>query len=136
MEHDAGIDVALEQSSVCVVDGTGRIVREAKIASEPEAMIAWFAGLGFCLAPVGLEAGPLSQWLHAGLSPSDPIRWRPPYPTGADPGPKRDPGDRIEAPTRGLTTDGPLQNSNSRVGWHRAGSLPCRAHREKIALVH
>jgi transposase len=67
MEHYAGIDVALEQSSVCVVDGTGRIVREAKIASEPEAMIAWFAGLGFCLARVGLEAGPLSQWLHAGL---------------------------------------------------------------------
>jgi transposase len=67
MEHYAGIDVSLEQSSVCIVDGTGRIVREAKIASEPEALIAWFAGLGFCLARVGLEAGPLSQWLYAGL---------------------------------------------------------------------
>lgn len=67
MEHYAGIDVSLEQSSVCIVDGTGRNVREAKIASEPEALIAWFAGLGFCLARVGLEAGPLSQWLYAGL---------------------------------------------------------------------
>jgi transposase len=38
MEHYAGIDVSLEQSSVCVVDGTGRIVREAKVASEPEAL--------------------------------------------------------------------------------------------------
>jgi transposase len=50
-----------------VVDSGGRIVREAKVASEPEALIAWFAGLGFGLARVGLEAGPLSQWLDAGL---------------------------------------------------------------------
>ena len=46
MDHYAGIDVSLEQSSVCVVDATGRIVREAKMASEPEALIAWFRGLG------------------------------------------------------------------------------------------
>ena len=39
MEHDVGIDVSLEQSSVCVVDGTGRILRETKVASEPEALI-------------------------------------------------------------------------------------------------
>lgn len=67
MEHCAGIDVSLEQSSVCVVDATGRIVREVKLASEPEALIAWFAGLGFAVTRIGLEAGPLSQWLHAGL---------------------------------------------------------------------
>jgi Transposase IS116/IS110/IS902 family len=67
MEHDAGIDMWLEQSSVCVVDSGGRIVREAKVASEPEALIAWFAGFGFGFARVGLEAGPLSQWLYAGL---------------------------------------------------------------------
>ena len=45
MEHYAGIDVSLEQSSVCVVDGTGRIVREAKVASEPEVLI-WSGQLG------------------------------------------------------------------------------------------
>ena len=67
MEHYAGIDVSLEQSSVCVVDVTGRIVREAKVASEPAALIAWFDDLGVPLARVGLEAGPLSQWLHAAL---------------------------------------------------------------------
>jgi transposase len=67
MEHYAGIDVSLELSSVCVIDSGGRIVREAKVASEPEALIAWFAGLGLGLARVGLEAGPLSQWLYAGL---------------------------------------------------------------------
>ena len=67
MEHFAGIDVSLELSSVCVVDATGRMVREAKVASEPEALIAWFRGLGFELARVGLEAGPLSQWLFAAM---------------------------------------------------------------------
>jgi transposase len=68
MEHYAGIDVSLERSSVCVVDATGRIVREAKVPSEPEALVAFFRQLGLPLARVGLEAGPLSQWLHAGLA--------------------------------------------------------------------
>ncbi|HWO62793.1 MAG TPA: IS110 family transposase [Umezawaea sp.] len=68
MEHYAGIDVSLERSSVCVVDGTGRIVREAKVASEPETLVGFFAGLGVTVTRIGLEAGPLSQWLHAGLT--------------------------------------------------------------------
>ena len=38
MEYHAGIDVSLELSSVCVVDATGWIVREAKVATEPEAL--------------------------------------------------------------------------------------------------
>jgi transposase len=63
----AGIDVSLKDSSVCVVDAAGKIVREAKVASEPEALIAWFRGLGIEVTLIGLEAGPLSQWLHAGL---------------------------------------------------------------------
>ena len=67
MDHYAGIDVSLEASSVCVVDASGKIVKEAKLSSEPEALIAWFKGLSFALARIGLEAGPLSQWLYAGL---------------------------------------------------------------------
>ena len=67
MYHYAGIDVSLECSSVCVVDGTGKILREAKVASEPEGLIAWFRSLGLELERVGLEAGPLSQWLYAAL---------------------------------------------------------------------
>ena len=67
MEHFAGIDVSLEHSSVCVVDGVGKIVREAKVASEPEALIRFFRGLETGVTRIGLEAGPLSQWLHAGL---------------------------------------------------------------------
>jgi transposase len=69
MEHYAGIDVSLEQSSVCVVDGTGRIVREAKVASEPEALMRFLGQLGRVVTRIGLEAGPLSQWLHHGPGP-------------------------------------------------------------------
>jgi transposase len=65
MDYYAGIDVSLEYSSVCVVDTSGKIVREAKVASEPEALIGWFSSLGLELARIGLEAGPLSQWLYA-----------------------------------------------------------------------
>jgi hypothetical protein len=67
MEYYAGIDVSLESASLCVVDATGRIVREAKVASEPETLIEWFRGLGITATRIGLEAGPLSQWLYAGM---------------------------------------------------------------------
>jgi transposase len=67
MDHYAGIDVSLEHSSVCVVDRTGRIVCEAKVPSQPEALIAFLVGLNLPLARIGLEAGPLSHWLHAAL---------------------------------------------------------------------
>ncbi len=68
MEHYAGIDVSLDRSSVCVVDAAGRIVREAKVASEPEALVQFFEQLGVPVVRIGLEAGPLSQWPHAGLT--------------------------------------------------------------------
>ena len=67
MDHYAGIDVSLEQSSICVVDATGQIVREVKVASEPEALIGFLVGLALPRARIGLEAGPLSQWLQAAL---------------------------------------------------------------------
>lgn len=67
MDHYAGIDVSLEQSSVCVVNASGKIVREAKVASDPAALTAWFSSLGLALERIGLEAGPLSQWLYAGM---------------------------------------------------------------------
>src|SRR5438094_7738966 len=67
MNHYAGIDVSLESSTICVVDASGKIVREDEVASEPEVLIAWFGSLGFGLARIGLEAGPLSQWLYAAM---------------------------------------------------------------------
>jgi transposase len=70
MDHYAGIDVSLECSTVCVVDGSGKIVREAVVQSEPAALIGWFGSLGLKLTRVGLEAGPLSQWLYAAMKPA------------------------------------------------------------------
>jgi transposase len=67
MDHYAGIDVSLECVSVCVVDASGKIVREGKVASEPEALIGWFGAIGLSVARIGLEAGPLSQWLYAAM---------------------------------------------------------------------
>jgi transposase len=67
MYYYAGIDVSLESSAICIVDGTGKILREAKVASEPDALIAWFGSQGWAMERIGLEAGPLSQWLYAAL---------------------------------------------------------------------
>ena len=52
---------------MCVVEASGKIVREAKVASEPEALIGWCASLGLGLTRIGLEAGPLSQLLYAAM---------------------------------------------------------------------
>ena len=67
MEYYAGIDVSVEASSVCVLDACGKVLREGKVLSDPDALVDWLSGLGVELGLVGLEAGPLSQWLYAGL---------------------------------------------------------------------
>lgn len=68
MRYFAGLDVSLEQTSVCVVDGSGAVVNEAKVASDPDALAAALWALGYDFERVGLEAGPLSEWLYGGLS--------------------------------------------------------------------
>ena len=67
MKCYAGIDVSLDSVSVCIVDDAGKVRREAKVACEPDALVAWFRELEITPERIGLEAGPLSQWLHAGL---------------------------------------------------------------------
>ena len=68
MNYYAGIDVSLEASSVCLVDSAGKIIRETKVASDSDALIEYFVSLGLELKRIGLEAGPLSQWLYEGLT--------------------------------------------------------------------
>lgn len=68
MDHFAGLDVSVKETSVCIVDDTGRIVREAKVASEPEALLQVLSNLSYSFKRIGLEAGPLSQWLFSGLA--------------------------------------------------------------------
>src|SRR6187399_3293357 len=68
MEHFAGLDVSVKDTSVCIVDDTGRIVREVKVASEPEALLAVLENPTYHFKRIGLEAGPLSQWLYSALA--------------------------------------------------------------------
>jgi transposase len=68
MEHYAGLDVSLKETSLCIVDGAGKIIAETKVASEPEALVGYFSSLTIKVVRIGLEAGPLSQWLHAALT--------------------------------------------------------------------
>src|SRR6516225_1057504 len=57
-----------EETSVCIVDDAGKIVREARVASEPEALLQVLTNTIYHLKRVGLEAGPLSQWLYSVLA--------------------------------------------------------------------
>ena len=71
MDHFAGLDVSVKETSVCIVDETGRIVREVKVASEPEALLAVLKNPAYHFKRIGLEAGPLSQWLFSALAEAE-----------------------------------------------------------------
>jgi transposase len=68
MDHFAGLDVSVKETSVCIVDNAGRLVREVKVASEPEALLQVLMTPGQLFKRIGLEAGPLSQWLFSALA--------------------------------------------------------------------
>lgn len=63
-----GLDVSLEKTAICVINKHGKIAKEAQVASEPEALLRRITDQDGAIAAVGLEAGPLSQWLHRRLS--------------------------------------------------------------------
>jgi transposase len=68
MARFVGLDVSVQETSVCVVDDAGKVLAERKVASEPDAITAVLSALGEDYVRVGLEAGPLSQWLVDGLA--------------------------------------------------------------------
>jgi transposase len=68
MDHFAGLDVSVKDTSVCIVDDTGKIIREVKVASEPNALLAALTNPAYHFKRIGLEAGPLSQWLFSALA--------------------------------------------------------------------
>jgi transposase len=71
MDHFAGLDVSVKETSVCIVDETGKIVREMKVASEPAALLAVLRNAAYCVRRIGLEAGPMSQWLYSALAEAE-----------------------------------------------------------------
>ena len=68
MDYFAGLDVSLEETAICIIDDAGRIMREARVASEPAALVAFFKVCGLEMRRVGLEACSLTAWLHQGLT--------------------------------------------------------------------
>ena len=68
MDYFAGLDVSVKETSVCIVDDAGKIVREVRVASEPEALLQVLTNKTYRFKRIGLEAGPLSQWLYSVLA--------------------------------------------------------------------
>jgi transposase len=67
VKHYAGLDVSVKETSICIVDETGKICGELKVPSHPENLVAVLKHRAWSFFRVGLEAGPLSQWLFSGL---------------------------------------------------------------------
>src|SRR5438132_1478322 len=68
MAYFAGLDVSVKETSVCIVDDAGKIVREVRVASEPEALLQVLANNAYRFKRIGLEAGPVSKWLYSVLA--------------------------------------------------------------------
>jgi transposase len=71
MDHFGGLDVSVKETSVCILDDAGRIVKELKVASEPQALLKVLGNPTYRFKRIGLEAGPLSQWLFSVLAEAE-----------------------------------------------------------------
>src|SRR5262245_8795290 len=74
MDHFAGMDVSVKETSVCILDDTGKILKEVKMASEPQALLEVLGNPAYHFKRIGLEAGPLSQWASKQLKSLNPVR--------------------------------------------------------------
>src|SRR6266498_1556229 len=68
MHHYIGLDVSVKETSVCIVDKAGKVIREVKVATKPVAILAVLTEEALAIERIGLEAGPLSQWLYSALA--------------------------------------------------------------------
>ena len=68
MQHYVGLDVSVKETSVCIVDKAGKVIREVRVATEPVAIFAVLTEEPLAIERIGLEAGPLSQWLYSALA--------------------------------------------------------------------
>jgi len=71
MVHFVGLDVSVKETSVCVVDDAGKVILEQKVPTEPSDIIALLTSLGEPYGRIGIEAGPLSQWLVNALTAAE-----------------------------------------------------------------
>ena len=68
MKHYVGLDVSVKETSVCILDETGKVCREMKVPSDPQDIVQVLKEPAWQIERIGLEAGPLSQWLFNGLA--------------------------------------------------------------------
>ncbi len=68
MAHFVGLDVSVKETAVCVVDEVGEVVSEQKVPTEPDDIVTVLTSIGEAYGRVGIEAGPLSQWLVNALA--------------------------------------------------------------------
>src|SRR5438045_1131062 len=68
MQHYVGLDVSVKETSVCIVDKAGKVIREVKVATKPAEILAVLTEKPLAIERIGLEAGPLSQWLYSALA--------------------------------------------------------------------
>ena len=68
MQYYAGLDVSVKETSVCIVNKAGKVIREVKVATQPAAILAALTQDALAVERIGLEAGPLSQWLYSALA--------------------------------------------------------------------
>ena len=71
MAYFVGLDVSVKETSVCVVDEAGKVILEQKVLTEPDTIIALLTSLGATYGRIGIEAGPLSQWLVNALTAAE-----------------------------------------------------------------
>jgi transposase len=71
MDHFAGLDVSVKETSVCILDDMGKTVKEVKVGSEPQALLKVLGNPTYRFKRIGLEAGPLSQWLFSALADAE-----------------------------------------------------------------
>ena len=71
MAHFVGLDVSVKETSVCVVDEAGQVISQQQVPTEPADIIALLTSLGVPFGRIGIEAGPLSQWLVNALTAAD-----------------------------------------------------------------
>jgi transposase len=67
MDCYVGLDASLKKTSVCVVDGTGKVLCEGVVDSQPSAIAKFLKSRALGAIRIGIETGPTSIWLTTEL---------------------------------------------------------------------
>src|SRR3989442_8187770 len=68
MQHYVGLDLSVKETSVCIIDKAGKVIREVRVATEPVAIFAVLTEEPLAIERIGLEAGPLLPWLFNAIA--------------------------------------------------------------------